>query len=65
MASVLSSPSESRVAISATNLLIDNRRVPAESGKTFATVNPATGEKIYRAFQPELPLGPWAELAVG
>src|ERR1700689_4697058 len=46
MASVLSSPTESRVAISATKLLINNRWVPAESGKTFATVNPSTGEEI-------------------
>jgi acyl-CoA reductase-like NAD-dependent aldehyde dehydrogenase len=33
-------------AISATKLLIDNRWVASESGKTFATVNPATGEEI-------------------
>src|SRR5580658_3472435 len=46
MAAVLSSPREGRVAISATKLLIDNRWIPAESGKTFATVNPATGEEI-------------------
>jgi aldehyde dehydrogenase (NAD+) len=46
MASVMSSPHESRVAISATKLLIDNRWVPSESGKTFATINPSTGEEI-------------------
>src|ERR1700728_5516774 len=46
MASVLSTPTESRVAISATKLLIDNRWIASESGKTFATVNPSTGEEI-------------------
>src|SRR3984885_5050324 len=46
MASVVSSPYESQVAISATKLLINNRWVPSESGKTFATVNPSTGEEI-------------------
>jgi aldehyde dehydrogenase (NAD+) len=40
------SPTESPVAISATKLLIDNRWIPSESGKTFATINPATGEEI-------------------
>jgi aldehyde dehydrogenase (NAD+) len=34
------------VAISATQLLIGNRWVPSESGETFATLNPATGEEI-------------------
>src|SRR5580698_10879927 len=46
MASVLSAPSESRVAVSATQLLINNRWVPSESGRTFATINPSTGEEI-------------------
>jgi aldehyde dehydrogenase (NAD+) len=46
MASVLSSPTESRVAVSATQLLIDNRWIASESGKTFATINPSTGEEI-------------------
>jgi aldehyde dehydrogenase (NAD+) len=46
MASVMSSPKESRVAISATKLLINNRWISSESGKTFATVNPSTGEEI-------------------
>src|ERR1700677_684727 len=46
MASVVSSPYESKVAISATKLLIDNRWIPSESGKTFATINPSTGEEI-------------------
>ncbi len=46
MASVLSAPSENRVAVSATRLLINNRWIPSESGKTFATINPSTGEEI-------------------
>ena len=48
MASVLSAPRDSHVAISATQLLIDNRWIPSESGKTFGTINPATGEEICR-----------------
>jgi aldehyde dehydrogenase (NAD+) len=44
MATVMSV--ESPVAVSATKLLINNRWVASESGKTFATVNPATGEEI-------------------
>src|ERR1700677_1813436 len=46
MASVMLSPRESQAAISATKLLINNRWIASESGKTFATVNPATGEEI-------------------
>src|SRR5580692_7526379 len=45
MASVMSSP-KSQAAISATKLLINNRWIASESGKTFATINPATGEEI-------------------
>jgi aldehyde dehydrogenase (NAD+) len=36
------------VAITATQLLIDNRWVPSETGETFATINPSTGEEICR-----------------
>jgi len=32
--------------ISATRLLINNRWIPSESEKTFATINPSTGEEI-------------------
>jgi aldehyde dehydrogenase (NAD+) len=46
MASVMSSPIESGVALSATKLLINNRWVNSQSGKTFATINPSTGEEI-------------------
>jgi aldehyde dehydrogenase (NAD+) len=46
MATVLSSPTKSHAAVSATKLLINNRWIPSESGKTFATINPSTGEEI-------------------
>jgi aldehyde dehydrogenase (NAD+) len=46
MASVMSPPRENRVAVSATKLLINNRWIPSASGKTFPTINPATGEEI-------------------
>lgn len=46
MASVMSSLNDSRVALSATKLLIDNRWIASESGKTFGTFNPSTGEEI-------------------
>src|ERR1700679_4083704 len=42
----MSSPQEPKVAIHATRLLINNRWIPSESGKTFATINPSTGEEI-------------------
>lgn len=44
----LTSPVESRVAVQATQLLINNRWVNSKSGKTFPTLNPATGEEIIR-----------------
>jgi aldehyde dehydrogenase (NAD+) len=43
MASVMSTPRGTRVAVSATQLLINNRWIASESGKTFATINPSTG----------------------
>src|ERR1700676_1485313 len=46
MASVMTNPTEHHVDVSATKLLIDNRWIPSESGKTFATINPSTGEEI-------------------
>ncbi len=35
-----------RPAVTATKLLIDNKWVEAESGKTFPTIDPSTGEEI-------------------
>jgi aldehyde dehydrogenase (NAD+) len=46
MISTLPMPTEPQTSPTATKLLINNRWVPSESGKTFATVNPSTGEEI-------------------
>ena len=46
MISTLPIPAETSIVPSAVELLINNRWLPSESGKTFATVNPATGEEI-------------------
>jgi aldehyde dehydrogenase (NAD+) len=46
MASALQHPTEQRVPVSATNLLINNRWIASSSGKTFPTIDPATGEEI-------------------
>jgi aldehyde dehydrogenase (NAD+) len=46
MISTLPMPTETHTAPTATTLLINNRWVPSESGKTFATINPSTGEEI-------------------
>jgi aldehyde dehydrogenase (NAD+) len=46
MASVMSSPTKLRVPISATKILIDNKWTDAISGRTFATIDPSTGEEI-------------------
>ena len=46
MISTLPTPAETDIAPAATNLLINNRWVPSESGRTFATINPSTGEEI-------------------
>jgi aldehyde dehydrogenase (NAD+) len=46
MISTLTMPTEPQTGPAATKLLINNRWVPSESGKTFATVNPSTGEEI-------------------
>jgi aldehyde dehydrogenase (NAD+) len=46
MVSTLPNPTEVKVTPQVTRLLINNRWVPSESGKTFATINPSTGEEI-------------------
>jgi len=46
MNSVMSHPSERQVAVSATKLLINNRWIANESGKTFTTIDPVTGAEI-------------------
>ena len=77
MTSVAPPPAQNHVAISATELLIDNRWVPAESGKTFETINPSTGEvickvaeadaadvdKAVKAARNAFEHGPWRKMA--
>jgi homoserine O-succinyltransferase/O-acetyltransferase len=46
MISTLPTPTEAQTASLATKLLINNRCVSSELGKTFATVNPLTGGEI-------------------
>jgi len=46
MASVMTSQVPPSVASTPTRLLINNRWVNSASGKTFATINPSTGEEI-------------------
>src|SRR5271155_2296174 len=46
MATVMTPSAANSAGISATKLLINNRWVDSISGKTFATVNPSTGEEI-------------------
>jgi aldehyde dehydrogenase (NAD+) len=77
MASVLQHPVERYVPVSATKLLINNRWVASASGKTFPTINPATGEEIcqvaeadaadvdvaVRAARAAFEHGPWRKMA--
>src|SRR5438270_6150563 len=46
MATVLTPPPSTAVNIQQTKILIDNRFVDSVSGKTFETINPATGEVL-------------------
>jgi aldehyde dehydrogenase (NAD+) len=46
MISTLPTPTQATVVPSVTRLLINNCWVPSESGKTFPTINPSTGEEI-------------------
>jgi aldehyde dehydrogenase (NAD+) len=46
MASVLTEPQTTQIPIKQTKILIDNKWVASVSGKTFETVNPATGEVL-------------------
>jgi hypothetical protein len=44
---------ERKTTVSATKLLINNRWIESESGKTFITENPATGTPICRVSEAE------------
>jgi aldehyde dehydrogenase (NAD+) len=46
MATVLAQPQSSETSIKQTKILIDNKWVDSISGKTFETVNPATGDVL-------------------
>jgi aldehyde dehydrogenase (NAD+) len=46
---------EDRVHISATKLLINNQWTNSKSGKTFPTINPATGEEICQVAEADAP----------
>jgi aldehyde dehydrogenase (NAD+) len=46
MATVLTEPQTTKIPIKQTKILIDNQWVASVSGKTFETVNPATGEVL-------------------
>ena len=46
MATVLTEPQTTKIPIKQTKILIDNKWVDSVSGKTFETINPATGEVI-------------------
>jgi aldehyde dehydrogenase (NAD+) len=55
MVSTLATPTVVPVTPSVTKLLINNRWVPSESGKTFATINPSTGEEICQVAEADAP----------
>jgi aldehyde dehydrogenase (NAD+) len=55
MVSVLPTPAKDEITPSVTKLLINGRWVSSESGKTFATVNPSTGEEICRVAEADAP----------
>jgi len=46
MATITAPVKDTQAAVKTTQLLINNQWIPSESGKTFPTVNPATGEEI-------------------
>jgi len=53
MTSVFATPMENKVVLPATKLLINNRWIESESGKTFGTINPSTGEEICQVAEAE------------
>ncbi len=77
MSHTLSIPSSPMVALPELKLLIGNRWVESASGRTFATINPATGEEIcqvaeadaadvdkaVRAARAAFEQGPWRTMA--
>ena len=50
---------ETHVAVRQTKMLINNRWVDSISGKTFETINPATGDIIARVAEADAADGMW------
>jgi aldehyde dehydrogenase (NAD+) len=77
MSTVVSAPAHAAPRVGATKLLIDGRWKDAASGRTFPTVNPATGEEIcqvaeadaadvdlaVKAARDAFQAGPWGRMA--
>src|SRR5580658_600485 len=72
MATLTAPHREKRAAVSATKLLINNQWVDSASGKTFPTINPATGEVICDVAEADRAVaaarhaferGPWRKVA--
>ena len=55
MSTVLTEPQTTQVPIKQTKILIGNKWVDSISGKTFATINPATGEEICQVAEADAP----------
>ncbi len=53
MATLAAPPSHGQTLATSTKLLIDNQWVPSLSGKTFATINPATGQELAQIAEAE------------
>jgi len=54
MATIASPALPGRSVSTATQLLIDNQWVPSQSGKTFATYNPATGHELAQVAEADI-----------
>ncbi|HLH04062.1 MAG TPA: aldehyde dehydrogenase family protein [Bryobacteraceae bacterium] len=55
MATVLTEPNAAKSLIRQTKILIDNKWVDSVSGKTFETINPATGEPLAKVAEADAP----------
>src|SRR5919199_6381896 len=55
MSTVLTEPKMAQAPAMQTKILIDNKWVDSVSGKTFETINPATGDVIARVAEADAP----------
>lgn len=55
MSTVLTEPQTTQVPIKQTKILIGNKWVDSVSGKTFETINPATGEVLTKVAEADAP----------